>query len=704
MKLLKAHFENFRLLRDLEIDFSVDEDRNLTVIRAENESGKTTILNALQWGLYGSEGLPKPHGEYRMHPIDWDASSGPAQVTVTVDFQTTSEWRGLQDKKIFRIVRSVVETPLGDTWERGHETVRLYEVGPNGSTLVDPPQARIEQELPIAVREVFFTDGDRALTYIEGEGEGPSASVSLKRKRVAGVIRSLLGLEVVQQALNHVKTTVTTLNREAKGIGDNAELDEIQTKIVEIGEQKEQLETDIDAANDEIANFGVAIINIKKSMEEALANAEQDKLSQSIKQCEQRISQLDAALGEAKIDHSTLFRGSEIACGLLGPVLQQGLERLKQLRAQGVFPKTAIPVLEERLKAMVCICGESLAEHDVQGRRRRHHIEGLVEETRQSDGLQSILTEMYFGTEDIVRGADSWFELYKHISDHRYDLRLKRESEGRNLQALRAQVREVPNINLHELLETLQQLETQNAQAFGRKIGNETKLSALKESEIDLESRSKVLLRHQKAGKTISATREVARDLESTLQNAFNRITSEERTKVSTLMNEIFLAMIGSDPEEGAVIRRVEISAEDDILAYGPNDRPLNPVVDINGASRRALTIAFILALTTVSEVEAPNVVDTPLGMMSGYVRQSTLRIAIGYSSQIILFLTRDEIRGCEEILDAHAGKVITLTNSTHYPTMLVNDPEVTTRSILRCDCGHRGNCALCMRLTSEVN
>ena len=334
MRLLKAHFENFRLLRDLEIDFSVDEDRNLTVIRAENESGKTTILNALQWGLYGSEGLPKPHGEYRMHPIDWDASSGPAQVTVTVDFQTTSEWRGLQDKKIFRIVRSVVETPLGDTWERGHETVRLYEVGPNGSTLVDPPQARIEQELPIAVREVFFTDGDRALTYIEGEGEGPSASVSLKRKRVAGVIRSLLGLEVVQQALNHVKTTVTTLNREAKGIGDNAELDEIQTKIVEIGEQKEQLETDIDAANDEIANFGVAIINIKKSMEEALANAEQDKLSQSIKQCEQRISQLDAALGEAKIDHSTLFRGSEIACGLLGPVLQQGLERLKQLRAQ----------------------------------------------------------------------------------------------------------------------------------------------------------------------------------------------------------------------------------------------------------------------------------------------------------------------------------------------------------------------------------
>ena len=36
----------------------------------------------------------------------------------------------------------------------------------------------------------------------------------------------------------------------------------------------------------------------------------------------------------------------------------------------------------------------------------------------------------------------------------------------------------------------------------------------------------------------------------------------------------------------------------------------LNPDRDLNGASRRALTIAFILALTDVSEVEAPNTID----------------------------------------------------------------------------------------------
>ena len=116
-------------------------------------------------------------------------------------------------------------------------------------------------------------------------------------------------------------------------------------------------------------------------------------------------------------------------------------------------------------------------------------------------------------------------------------------------------------------------------------------------------------------------------------------------------MNSIFLEMIGADPEQGAIINRAEISQTFDIIVFGPNDRTLNPDRDLNGASRRALTLAFILALTRVSEVEAPNVIDTPLGMTSGFVKRSVLRTAIRESAQLILFLTPDEIAGCEDSL-----------------------------------------------------
>jgi len=97
--------------------------------------------------------------------------------------------------------------------------------------------------------------------------------------------------------------------------------------------------------------------------------------------------------------------------------------------------------------------------------------------------------------------------------------------------------------------------------------------------------------------------------------------------------------------------------------------------------------------------VEAPNVIDTPLGMMSGYVKRSVLRTAIQKSAQLILFLTHDEIAGCEEILDEAAGVVVTLTNPAHYPKMLVNDPHFTEQTIMACDCTHRDDCQLCTRV-----
>ncbi len=63
MKLINAHFKNFRLLKDLTLDFSTDSNKPLTVIRAANETGKTTSETALIWGLYQSERKTPPFRE-----------------------------------------------------------------------------------------------------------------------------------------------------------------------------------------------------------------------------------------------------------------------------------------------------------------------------------------------------------------------------------------------------------------------------------------------------------------------------------------------------------------------------------------------------------------------------------------------------------------------------------------------------------------
>ena len=125
----------------------------------------------------------------------------------------------------------------------------------------------------------------------------------------------------------------------------------------------------------------------------------------------------------------------------------------------------------------------------------------------------------------------------------------------------------------------------------------------------------------------------------------------------------------------------------------------------MNGASKRALTFSFIWALTEVSQVTAPRIIDTPLGMMSGAVKKRVIELITAPSGdtsdlekQVVLFLTRDEIRGTEDVIDQRAGRVYTFTNSDHYPVDLVNDPDVDVAQILRCECNHRQICRICAR------
>jgi len=58
MILERLVLENFRQFRGRqELVFSDLKERNITIVHAENGFGKTTILKALLWVLYGRDGL-----------------------------------------------------------------------------------------------------------------------------------------------------------------------------------------------------------------------------------------------------------------------------------------------------------------------------------------------------------------------------------------------------------------------------------------------------------------------------------------------------------------------------------------------------------------------------------------------------------------------------------------------------------------------
>ena len=702
MKLLRAEFQNFRLLRDLEIEFSSDPGRKLTVIRAANESGKTTIMHGLQWALYGDEALPGKGEGFRLHPIDWDVMEGKrVPITVTVEFELTRHRRvGAELRETrwrYRLVRSAFED-VDSQARRSASTMKLFMLNETGASPINAPEALIKEELPPALREVFFTDGDRALSFIEAD-----VARSTKRERVQRAIRSLLGLGVIDNAVKHVHKAAVEVNKKAKRVGTGGELDRIASRLETLENDLEKLDSDFEDAKQQFGAFDEKVDEIDRKITTVLQKGDEEKLCKDLEHAKSEIRQIDSQLAGANKEHSALFRSWSIATDLLAPVLGRAFEKLEELYDEGKIPNTTIPVLQERLSAQICICGETLESGVPGGDKRRAHIQKLIDDSQGADEIQEIITDLYYyGTKPLQTdsrvGSSAWLDDYKKVVERNDDIRPLRDEVGRKHRALELQLDSLRDTDIQGLRETRRQYKSQRDRYLSQQSIIETQLTELRSEREKLEIERDRLLREQKRGARILAELDVTQDVKKVLESAYKRITNEELQKVSNLMNSIFLEMIGADPEQGAIIRRAEISREFDIIVYGPNDRTLNPDRDLNGASRRALTFAFILALTKVSEVEAPNVIDTPLGMTSGFVKRSILRTAVRESDQLILFLTHDEIPGCEEIIDEVAGVVFTLTNPVHYPKMLVNDPCVDECKVLRCSCDHNGECLLCQR------
>lgn len=698
MKLLRAAFQNFRLLRDLELEFADDPHRRLTVIRAANESGKTTILHGLQWALYGDAALPGKGDGFRLHPIDWDESSG-KRVTITamVEFELTTYHRvhgkTRETRRRYRLIRSASEE-VGSL-RRTPSTMKLFLLSDTGATPIDAPEAHIYDELPPELREVFFTDGDRALSFIQAD-----VALSTKRERVNRAIRSLLGLGVIEDAIKHVRKSATEVNKKAKQVSTNSELSRIASRLVKLESDREKLEADFEDAIQQFGAFDEKAREIDHRIEEALRLGDKEKLRRNLVSVRDEVRVLDGQLEEAVKEHSALFRNRSIAVDLLAPVLGNAFEKLEELRTQGKIPNTTIPVLQERLSSNICICGETLEPSSLDGTKRRAHIQKLIDDSRRADEIQVTITDLYYSAKPLLRsgvvGSSSWRDDYKKVVERREGIHDLRDQAGRKYRALEKQLDALPDTDIQGLRHTRRQYVEKRDSYLSRKSMTETKLTALHREYKKEESERDRLLREQKKGARILAEVDVTKDVLEVLQKAYEQIMIQELRKVSELMNSIFLEMIGADPELGSIIQRAEISQEFDIIVYGPHGRKLNPDRDLNGASRRALTLAFILSLTKVSEVEAPNVIDTPLGMTSGFVKRSILRTAVRESSQLILLLTHDEILGCEQIIDEAASVVFTLTNPAHYPIMLVNDPGTEQRKVLRCDCDHKGVCNLC--------
>lgn len=710
MKLLRVHIKNFRLLKDLALEFSTSEEKPLTVIRAANETGKTTCEYALMWVLYGSDVLPNK-GDYSLFPSDLKAK-GEKRVEITVEAeievdQISSTGKGTQtiDRRKYRLVRSCLEQldERGET-TRQAENLSTYRIGGVGSEPVSTPDAQriIENALPVSLKDVYFTDGDRAMSFIEA-----AATQGVKRKRVSDAVEALLGLDDLNSTERHLDNVARKFASEIDDTDYAKELDKLNDQIGGFEDDIKEWESDIEGFDSQLESGRRELNTCRVNIEDVLKLGDKSKLTSDIQSTERQIRRMAENIDGELQSLSKLLCGDTISRAMLKEPAKKAMSILDGLNRKNKLPKANIPILEELLDRDSCFCGADLSAQTKEGSSRRTHISTAIDDSRESDAIQEVATSLFFRSRSVNfdSAAESWDVSYNETArSFQNTLSSLSELEDRK-KTLEEKVDEIEDSKLIELRDLEKSLDAK-IQKLNQDCSNRTTQIQEYSSRKKTAERDRAII-ETKINKNSTGGEKL--DLARRTQNIFTaiiqKLKQEELLRVSEEMNRIFLEMIGADPESNdlALITKAELTQQYDIRVYGPTGHELNPDQDLNGASRRAITLAFILALTKVSEVEAPNVIDTPLGMMSGYVKQSVLMQTLKEGSQVVLFLTHDEIKGVEEILDKYAGTVFTLTNPAHYPRMLKNPPEVNDSRVVRCECNHRRVCSICERKDVEV-
>ena len=184
--------------------------------------------------------------------------------------------------------------------------------------------------------------------------------------------------------------------KQRKAIGTDETLTQITARLEQIETESEELEEKIEDSRLQFASLDQKLSDIQKEIEAALIRGDREELRRDIGQVKQQLEKINKLQAIAVKEHSDLFKSPFLLRDLLAPVLKTGLEKLNELEAQGKLPNVTIPVLEERLKATSCICGESLDPSDIEGKNRRDHIQCLIDESRRVDAIQGRITDLYF--------------------------------------------------------------------------------------------------------------------------------------------------------------------------------------------------------------------------------------------------------------------------------------------------------------------
>lgn len=400
----KLELYNFRqYVGHQSVEFSTDKDKNVTVLIGINTSGKTTIVRAFEWCLYGKNGFDDPvllNSNVRSNMNTGDKQETWVAVTFT------------HDNLVYTIKRSFRYTcterrKTGDDVEvmlkKPEENLTLEYLQHDGQTKTPINRADITESmdrvLPQDLSDYFFFGGERI-------------SGIANRTDLSKAVRGLMRLDVLENAREHLSKVIKSFHASIDTSGDES-AEKARDAIETYTQQLHVFEEDRDNAEKQMQYWDeqekkYASDLAKSDIEQVKkAKAERDRLEKTLAAEKLKLENDVQALIDAFNTRPFSFFGM--------PALKQTLQMLESVKeTTECVPGMDQDAIDYLIARKRCICGTQLLPGSLS-------YEKIMEERRKlpPEAIGAVVNNYKNKAEGYLAGTESYLttleDRYKRI-------------------------------------------------------------------------------------------------------------------------------------------------------------------------------------------------------------------------------------------------------------------------------------------------
>lgn len=362
MRITSIELKNFRQLKDAKIDFSIDTDKNVTIIMGNNGTGKTTLAQAFSWCLYGETSFKIESVLNKEIENSLENGYGTSvEVKITLE-HSNMKYEILREQKYQKKGTKLLQEPT---------EVKLAMKKSDGTIVkIAEWDREIRKILPKELSKYFFFDGER-IEKMSKEIQGGKRS-----NEFAGAVRGLLGLNPIISAIEHLKprSKNSVIGRYEESYNQNSssrvkdytnklnylreKIDKAEKRLTEIGEQKSNSKEIIKNCKEKLK-----LMEESKKLQETRDRREIEKLSYE----KQKIDKIQSLLKDFNFGAISFFSKY---------LIMDTLSELQNLKYdEKTIPELSSKAIKYLLEHHKCICGREIRE----GSEEYSNLEKLLE-------------------------------------------------------------------------------------------------------------------------------------------------------------------------------------------------------------------------------------------------------------------------------------------------------------------------------------